>query len=289
LQSAGLRPGVNSMSETRRVGDRRSNYMNAPQTETVLITGASSGIGLELAKCFAADGSRLILVARNQKAMAALAEELRGKNGVEVVVLPADLALPETPKRIFEKLSAQNINVDVLVNNAGFGANGSFAEIALPTQLAMLQVNLTELMELTGRFLPGMIQRKRGGILNVGSVAGFVPGPGMAVYYATKAFVLSFTEALAEELQGSGVTISVLCPGPTESNFGSVARGKKVRPMKTGKMTASAVAVHGHRAFRNGKITAVPGLQNKAFVMLNRILPRQLPRKMVKLYNRTTD
>jgi len=111
----------------------------------------------------------------------------------------------------------------------------------------------------------------------------------MAVYYATKALVLSFTEALAEELQGSGVTISVLCPGPTESNFGSVARGKKVRPMKTGKMTASAVAVHGHRAFRNGKITAVPGLQNKAFVMLNRILPRQLPRKMVKLYNRTTD
>ncbi len=111
----------------------------------------------------------------------------------------------------------------------------------------------------------------------------------MTVYYATKAFVLSFTEALAEELAGSGLKISVLCPGPTESNFGSVARGKKVRQVKTGKMPAQSVAVHGHRAFRDGKVTAVPGIQNKAFVFLNRILPRPLPRKMVKFYNRTTD
>ncbi len=263
--------------------------MKAPQTETVLITGASSGIGLELAKCFAADGCRLVLVARNTGALETLAKELRAAHKIEVMVLPADLSLPETPERIFNKLSAQNISVDVLVNNAGFGANGTFAEIPLRTQLEMLQVNITALMELTGRFLPGMIERKRGGILNVGSVAGFVPGPGMAVYYATKAFVLSFTEALAEELQGSGLTISVLCPGPTESNFGNVARGKKVRQLKTGKMTAAAVAIHGHRAFRNGKITAVPGVQNKVFVFLNRILPRQLPRKMVKFYNRTTD
>jgi short-subunit dehydrogenase len=263
--------------------------MEAANSETVLITGASSGIGLELAKCFAADGCRLILVARNREAMERLAEELRLKKQIEVIVLPADLSLAETPKRIFEKLSAQNISVDVLVNNAGFGANGSFAEIPLQTQMEMLQVNITALTELTGLFLPGMIERKRGGILNVGSVAGFVPGPGMTVYYATKAFVLSFTEALAEELQGSGLTMSVLCPGPTESNFGIVARGKKVRPMKTGKMSAAAVAVYGHRAFRGGKVTAVSGIQNKVFVFLNRILPRQLPRKMVKFYNRTTD
>ena len=257
--------------------------------ETVLITGASSGIGLELARCFAADGCRLVLVARNRDALEKLAEELRCKNKIEATVLPGDLSLPETPQRIFAKLSAQNISVDVLVNNAGFGANGSFAEISLPTQLEMLQVNIAALTELTGRFLPGMIQRKRGGILNVGSVAGFVPGPGMAVYYATKAFVLSFTEALAEELQGSGLAVSVLCPGPTESNFGNVARGKKVRRMKTGKMSAADVAVYGHGAFRNEKITAVPGIQNKAFVFLNRILPRPFPRKMVKFYNRTTD
>ena len=258
-------------------------------SETVLITGASSGIGLELAKCFAADGSRLILIARNTEALESLAKELRQSHQIEVRVLTADLSLSETPKRIFAELSAQKIAVDVLVNNAGFGANGAFAEIPLSRQLEMLQVNITALTELTGLFLPGMISRRRGGILNVGSVAGFQPGPGMMVYYATKAFVLSFTEALAEELQGSGLNVSVLCPGPTESNFGNVARGKKVRHVKTSKMTSAAVAVYGHRAFRQGKITAVPGWQNKVFVFLNRILPRVLPRKIVKIYNRTTE
>jgi short-subunit dehydrogenase len=257
--------------------------------ETVLITGASSGIGLELARCFAADSGRLILVARNTAAMETLAEELRQAHRIEVLVLTADLSLPETPRRILAELSAQKISVDILVNNAGFGATASFAEIPLPRQLEMVQVNITALMELTGLFLPGMMQRQRGGILNVGSVAGFQPGPGMAVYYATKAFVLSFSEALAEELSGTGVTVSVLCPGPTESNFGSVARGKKIRPMKTSKMTSEAVARNGHRAFRKGTITAVPGWPNKVFVFLNRILPRVLPRKIVKQYNRTTE
>jgi short-subunit dehydrogenase len=261
--------------------------MNAANSETVLITGASSGIGLELAKCFAADGCRLILVARNRDALEKLAEELRLKNKIEVIVLPADLSLPETPKRIFEKLSAQKIFVDVLVNNAGFGTHSAFVETSLPRQLEMLQVNITALTELTGLFLPGMIQRKRGGILNVGSVAGFQPGPNMAVYFATKAFVLSFTEALAEELSGTGLKVSVLCPGPTESNFGNVARGEKVRQVNTSKMSAETVAIYGYRAFRNGKITAVPGLQNKIFVFLNRILPRWLPRKILKFYNRT--
>ena len=263
--------------------------MNAVNNETVLITGASSGIGLELARCFAADGCRLILVARNTEALETLAKELRQARKIEVRVLTADLALPATPKRIFEELRAAKISVDVLVNNAGFGANGTFAEIPLARQLEMLQVNITALTELTGLFLPGMIQRKSGGILNVGSVAGFQPGPGMTVYYATKAFVLFFTEALAEELQGAGLKISVLCPGPTESNFGNVARGRKVRQLKTPKMTSEAVAVYGHRAFRNGKITAVPGFQNHLLVFLNRIAPRWFPRKMVKFYNRTTE
>ncbi|MEI9864461.1 MAG: SDR family NAD(P)-dependent oxidoreductase [Limisphaerales bacterium] len=140
-------------------------------------------------------------------------------------VLTADLSLPETPQRVFTQLSVQDISVDVLVNNAGFGAHGSFVEMDLLRQLGMIHVNITALTELTGLFLPGMIQRKRGGILNVGSVAGFLPGPGMTVYFATKAFVLSFTEALSEELAGTGLKVSVLCPGPTESNFGNVARG----------------------------------------------------------------
>jgi uncharacterized protein len=262
--------------------------MNASR-ETVLITGASSGIGLELAKCFAADGCCLILVARNTDALEKLAEELRRENKIEAMILTADLSLPQTPKQILEKLSAQNISVDVLINNAGFGAHGAFTEMSLPWQLEMLQVNITALTELTGLFLPGMIQRKRGGILNVGSVAGFQPGPGMAVYYATKAYVLSFTEALAEELHGTGLKVSVLCPGPTESNFGTVARGKKTRKLQTKKMSAATVAFYGHRAFRNGKLLAVPGWSNRLLIFLNRMTPRWFPRKIVKFYNRTID
>src|ERR1700733_8715171 len=150
--------------------------MNAVNLETVLITGASSGIGLELAKCFAAEGCKLILVARNKIALENLAEELRRKNKIEAIVLPTDLSLPETPKRIFSELSAQKISVDVLVNNAGFGLHDTFVNLPLQRQLEMIQVNVTALTELTGLFLPEMIRRNRGGILNVGSVAGFQPG-----------------------------------------------------------------------------------------------------------------
>jgi uncharacterized protein len=257
--------------------------------ETVLITGASSGIGLELAKCFAADGCRLILVARNQIALETLAGELRQKNKIEPVVLPADLSLPETPGQIFEKLSARKISVDILVNNAGFGLNGAFAKLSPARQLEMLRVNITALTELTGLFLPGMIERRRGGILNVGSVAGFLPGPGMAIYFATKSFVLSFTEALAEELDGAGLTVSVLCPGPTETNFSAVARGQKARQFQTGKMSAAEVAQCGHQAFRRGKVIAIPGLRNRALTFLIRLFPRRLVRKIAKLFNKTTE
>src|SRR5450432_1881761 len=261
--------------------------MNAANSETVLITGASSGIGLELAKCFATDKSKLILVARNTDALATLAAELRLEHGIEVKVLTADLSLPETPKRIFSELSAQKISVDVLVNNAGFGAHGAFAGLSLQRQLEMIQVNVIALTELTGLFLPEMIRRKRGGILNVSSVAGFLPGPDMAIYYATKAFVLSLSEALAEELSETDLIVSVLCPGPTETNFGKVARGEKTRRVQTAKMSAQEVARSGHRAFRKGKTIVVPGLQNKLFVFLTRLVPRWFPPKVVKVYNRT--
>jgi uncharacterized protein len=256
-------------------------------TETVLITGASSGIGLELAKCFAADGCRLILVARNTPALEKLAEELRRENKIEAIVLNADLSLPETPRRVFSELSARKISIDVLVNNAGFGLHGAFTELPLQRQLEILQVNITALTELTGLFLPGMIERMRGGILNVGSVAGFLPGPSMAVYYATKAFVLSFSEALAEELAGTGLTVSVLCPGPTETNFGQVARGQKLRRIQTSKMSAETVARYGHRAYRNEKVVAVPSFRNNFLIFLTRITPRRFVRRLVKFFNKT--
>src|ERR1039457_4961414 len=207
--------------------------MNAANSETVLITGASSGIGLELARCFAADGCRLVLLARNTEALETLAKELCQAHKIESLVLTADLSLPETPARIFKELQGRGIMVDVLVNNAGFGANGAFAGLPLQRQLEMIQVNITALTDLTGLFLPGMIERKRGGVLNVGSVAGFMSGPGMAVYFATKAFVLSFTEALAAELADKRLTVTALCPGPTATNFGNVARGPKDRRFKS--------------------------------------------------------
>jgi short-subunit dehydrogenase len=263
--------------------------MKTASPETVLITGASSGIGLELARCFAADKSTLILVARTTDALETLAAELRREHGIKVHVVTADLSLTETPDKIFSDLQGRGIEVDVLVNNAGFGLLGTFASLSLPRQLEIIQVNITALTSLTGRFLPGMLQRKRGGILNVGSVAGFLPGPNMAVYYASKAFVLSFTEALAEETAGSGLTINVLCPGPTESNFGTVSRGGKVRPVQAPKMSARVVAKHGHKKFRAGKVVAVPGILNRLFAFAPRISPRSLLPKLVKRYNRPVD
>ncbi len=253
--------------------------------ETVLITGASSGIGLELAKCFAAEGCRLVLTARNQAALEKLAAELKQKHHAESIVLSADLARPDGPKQICNSLAAQKIVVDVLVNNAGFGLHGPFAQLPLQKQLDIIQVNVTALAELTGLFLPAMLQRGQGGILNVGSVAGFVAGPGMAVYYATKAFVQSFSEALAAELEGTGVTVNVLCPGPTETNFGPVARGDKVRARQTGKMSAETVARYGHAAFRRQKVIAIPGIKNQAAVLLTRVVPRRTIRNVIKSYN----
>lgn len=252
------------------------------KTETVLITGASSGIGLELAKCFAAEGCRLILLARNTAALEVLAEELRRDHRVEVRVLTADLRLPETPGRIFAALQAEGVVVDVLVNNAGFGTHGDFAATPLERQLYMVQVNVTALMNLTGLFLPGMIARRSGGVMNIASVAGFQPGPRMAVYYATKAFVLSFSEAIAEELNGSGVTVTAVCPGPTKTNFGTVANFRGSDTVLRASMTAAAVARHGHRAFRGGRFVVLSGFRNFVPTVLVRLLPRIVVRKLVK-------
>ncbi len=263
--------------------------MSGQNSETVLITGASSGIGLELARCFAADKSHLVLVSRNTEALQSLAEELRREHGIQTMVLTADLSRSETPARVFKELQQAGVTVDVLVNNAGFGAHGAFAGLPLRRQLEMVQVNVAALTELAGWFLPGMLERKRGGVLNVGSVAGFVPGPGMAVYFATKAYVLSFSEALAEELAGTGLTVTALCPGPTATNFGNVARGEKERQFKSPKMSAQEVARCGHRAFRKGRVLAIPGLQNHFLIFLTRITPRWFQRKIVKSLNKTKD
>ena len=253
--------------------------------ETVLITGASSGIGLELARCFAAEGCRLILLARSAPALETLAAELRQQYRIEARVLVADLALPETPRRIFDALTREGVAVDVLVNNAGFGAHGKFTELPLHRQLDMVQVNVTALTQLTGLFLPGMIGRRRGGVMNIASVAAFQSGPRMAVYYATKAFVLSFSEAVAVETRGMGVTVTAVCPGPTRTNFGKAANYRSTRTPVRGAMTAQAVAVHGHRAFRRGRFVVISGLPNRLLTVIVRLSPRFVVRRVVAWLN----
>ena len=270
----------------RRGAAAKRTDANMNTSETVLVTGASSGIGLELAKCFAADKSNLILVARNLAALENLATELRGEHKISVEVIGADLAQPESPQRIFDPLKGSGATVDVLVNNAGFGLHGAFAELPLERQLEIIQVNNLALVALTGLFLPGMIGRRRGGILNVGSVAGFLPGPCMAIYYASKAFVQSFSEALHEELRGTGVSVTNLCPGPTESNFSTVARSYQTRELQAAKMSAAEVAAAGHRAFRANRCLCVPGIKNGILVQLAKILPRAAVRKGVARYNK---
>jgi uncharacterized protein len=254
--------------------------------DTVLVTGASSGIGRELAKCFAAEGCRMILAARNTAALEDLATLLRRNYQVEVRVLAADLAQLETPQRLFDELRAAGLDVDVLVNNAGFGAHGAFAGLSLVRQLEMIQVNVAALTQLTGLFLPGIKQRGRGGVLNVASTAAFQPGPGMAVYYATKAYVLSFSEALGAELAGTGVTVTTLCPGPTaDTNFGRVAEFKGPDVLTRGALSAAAVARYGHRFFRRGRLLAIPGWRNRILTLAVKFLPRCLIRRAVKKVN----
>jgi short-subunit dehydrogenase len=251
-------------------------------SETVLITGASAGIGLELARLFAADKSNLVLVARRHDRLTRLADELHARHGVTVQTIAADLAEPQAPQSIYEQLAASGVAVDVVVNNAGFGAVGSIAELPLQRQLDMIQVNITSLAHLTRLFLPAMLGRGRGGVLNVGSTAAFQPGPFLAVYYATKAFVLSFTEALAEELAGTAVHVTCLCPGPTATEFAAEAKLEDSLLFRFPVMDSASVAKAAYRGFRRGKVIIVPGLLNRAGTVGVRLAPRWLVRKITR-------
>jgi short-subunit dehydrogenase len=248
--------------------------------QTVLITGASAGIGLELARLFAADGCDLALVARRLDRLDELAEELRSKHSVRVDTIASDLTLAEAPQRLFDEVAQRGLTIDVVVNNAGFGLRGKVAEIDLQRQLDMVRLNALSVLHLTRLFLPGMIERRSGGILNVASTAAFQPGPNMAVYFATKAFVLSLTDALVEELRGTGVSVTCLAPGPTVTEFAKAAEMEDARLFNMGAMSAVAVARAGYRGFRRGKALVVPGLGNKLLAVGTRFMPRWLVRKI---------
>jgi short-subunit dehydrogenase len=253
---------------------------------TALITGASGGIGEELARLFAANGHDLVLVARGERKLAALAGELARAHGVQSRVLAADLSDPGAPPRLFDALAEQGIAIDVLVNNAGFGARGAYAEIDYEIERRMIQVNVAALTHLTRLFLPGMLARRKGKILNVASTAGYVPGPFMAVYYASKAFVLSFTEALAEELHGSGVTVTALIPGPTQTNFAATAGNQDSPLFKGGSvMSAAAVARVGFDGMMAGKRVAIAGMSNRLTAFSTRLAPRSMLAKITRKLN----
>jgi short-subunit dehydrogenase len=250
--------------------------------ETVLVTGASSGIGLELARVFAANGCNLVVTARSEERLEQLAQELRSDYGAEVLVLVADLTDPNSPATIFDAVRDRGVTVDIVVNNAGFGTIGTFHEVPLRRHLDIVQVNLVALTHLTRLFLPTMVKRGQGGVLNVASTAAFQPGPGMAVYFATKAYVLSLTEALAEELAGTGVTSTCLAPGPTATDFESNAEMEGVLLFRLGTMTARNVARAGYRGFRRGKVLVVPRITNRLAAFGVRLAPRSLVRKITK-------
>ncbi|SEL15772.1 SDR family NAD(P)-dependent oxidoreductase [Haloferax larsenii] len=253
-----------------------------------LVTGASGGIGRELADLLAADGHDLVVVARSEADLRELAAEVNDAYGTAVVVLVKDLAERAAPREIFEALRDREIEVDVLVNNAGFATFGPFVDIGLDREVDEIEVNTTALTQLTKLFLPGMLDRESGQILNLGSTASFQPGPLMAVYYATKAYVLSFSEALAEECRGTGVTVTALCPGPTETGFQSRADMEDSRLLEGGVMDARKVAKAGIRGMNAGKVVVVPGTQNWLGSVLVRFLPRWLVRRIVKVAQRPT-
>ncbi len=256
------------------------------ERETVLITGASSGIGRELARLFAGDGSDLVLVARREDRLRELSSELASRYGVQVRVLPKDLGQPSAGREIEEELRKAGIELDVLVNNAGYGDRGEFSRLGLERQMQMLQVNMAAVTELTRRFLPPMIGRGRGGVLNVASTAAFQPGPLLSVYYATKAYVLHLSEGIAEELRGAGVTMTCLCPGPTSTEFGDEAHMQGTLLLRLGAMQAAAVARAGHAGFRRRRVIVVPGIRSRLIALSVRIAPRLLVRKIVKLLHR---
>lgn len=256
---------------------------------TALITGASGGIGYELAKLFAHDHCNLVLVARSGDRLAQVATELQSL-GISVKSIALDLTQTPAPKFLFDQLQREGVMVDILINNAGFGALGEFATMSEEQILGQIQLNITALTELTRLFLPAMIGRRTGRIMNVASTAGFQPGPLMAVYYATKAYVISFSEAIANELRNSGVTVTCFCPGATETGFAKRAGNDESRVFKKfGAMEAGKVALDGYRAVMEGRTLAISGAQNWLVAQSTRFAPRKLVTAISRWVSETSD
>jgi uncharacterized protein len=248
-----------------------------------LITGASSGIGKELAFLFARGGHDLVLTARRAGLLEELAAALRRRHGIDVRVIPADLSKPGSAAALSRELDASGLGIEFLVNNAGAGILGAFAETGLDAEKDMMHLHMTSVVELSKLLLGPMLAKGAGRILNVASTAGFQPGPGMAVYYASKAFLISFSEAVRDELRNTGVTVTVLCPGPTRSGFLGAMGVAEPALVKALSMSSGRAAVAGYRAMMKGRRMAVPGLLNRLGVQVLRLSPRGLVARVVGL------
>jgi len=247
-----------------------------------LVTGASSGIGYEMAKILAKDGKNTVIVARTQDRLEKLKDEIENKYGTSVRVLPKDLSDPRSPQEIFSELEKEAIKVDVLVNNAGFGIYGMFYDTDLQEELGMIQVNATSLIHLTKLFLKGMVDNGSGSILNVASVCSFLSTPLESVYCATKALVLHFSEALANELRGTGVSVTCLCPGLARTEFQKRAHMENSKIARRKMMDAATVAEAGYKALKRGKGIVIPGLEYKFAPWFARFAPRNIVTRVVR-------
>jgi short-subunit dehydrogenase len=251
--------------------------------QTALITGASAGIGVDLAECFAKDGYNLIITARTESALKEVADRLAKAHGVMVTPIACDLGAIGAGARLAAEIEQRKLAVDVLVNNAGFGQTGSFDSTTIDPQLGMVDLNVRALVELTHIYWKDMLRKKRGGVLNVASTAAFQPGPLMSIYYASKAFVLSFTEALWEEARGTGVKVSCLCPGPTVSKFHDRAGTDKTRLATASKPMASMpVAQMGYNGFQRNKRVVIAGVLNKTLAVTSGFAPHGILLRVVR-------
>ncbi|MDQ3021059.1 MAG: SDR family oxidoreductase [Bacteroidota bacterium] len=260
-------------------------------TKTVLITGATTGIGYELSKLFAKDKYDLIITARSESKLKEVSEKLSKEFSVNVKFITKDLAKSGAAKELYEEVKNEkkNIDIDILVNNAGFGTHGSFGGSDPDTDLEMIQLNVTSLVALTKFFLNDMIKINSGKIMNVASTAAFQPGPMMAIYYATKSFVLSFSEAIDEELSDTKISVTAFCPGPTKTEFQVRAGIKNTKLVNKGfssMMSAEEAARAGYHGLMKGKRIVIPGLMNKVFPQLIRFSPRNLVTKAVRFIHK---
>ncbi len=250
---------------------------------TALITGASNGIGLELAKVHASKGGDLVLVARNKSKLDELKSELESQYKVSVYTIGKDLSAHNSAQGVYDETTKQNIQIDYLINNAGFGNFGMFAETEWNKELQMINLNITTLTQFTKLYLQDMVKRGNGKIMNVASTAAFQSGPTMAVYYATKAYVLSFSEAVDNEVRDKGVTVTALCPGATESGFQAVAAMEESNLVKGKKLpTSKEVAEYGYASMMKGKTVAIHGVMNWILANSVRFMPRALVVKVTR-------